>query len=127
MRAPVVEDLQPPSLNVGFLDVNPVVLHQLLVLVFYFHLLQKQANGDEIAILQRVTHLADIYGHWYIQGMDEFLNGHRREEIISIEAPLLSGSIVPAYRNNAAALAVDAGHVEVGNDLTSHREHFLGH
>src|SRR5207302_4590757 len=60
IRTPVIEDLQPASEHVGFLDVYPVVLNSAgwVLAVFHTELLHQQTHRNEVAVLQIAAYLA---------------------------------------------------------------------
>src|SRR6185312_16078673 len=127
MRTPVVEDLQPASFDVRLLDVNPIVFHQMLVVFLYLHLLEEESHGNEIAVLQRVAHFANVRRNGNVEGMDKFFNWHGGEEIIALETPLLTGCIDPADAQYLVPSAVNARDTEICDDLTTHGLYFSRH
>src|ERR1700722_12444131 len=62
VRTPIVKDLQPPNQYIRLLNIDPVVLQSTAVGFADGQLVHQEADRNEVAILQAVSHFPDRHG-----------------------------------------------------------------
>ena len=128
VRAPVVEDLQAADHDVGFLNIDPVVLDQLAGPAFVLHhqFLDQQSHGDEVAIEQRIADFPHLPGHIAIEAAHQVFDRHGREQVLAPEVATLSIRGYPADTAHAIPLHQKLVDVEAGDDFSTLRSDFAG-
>jgi len=113
-----VEDLQAPDLDVGLLDVDPVVGQALFAAEP--ETAQEQADGDEVSVDEAFRHVPHGVWHGRSHGANEIDHGHRRHDVIGAEHEARAGAdVFDDGRGDPRPVGLEADDASVKADLSS--------
>ena len=125
---PVVEYLQPPYLDAGLLHVDPVVRNQVQRRFRNRRRQQppvKQADGDEVAILEPASHVAHARRRLRRESEHQIAYRHRGHELVRFVEPFFPVRHAHARGTDAPALVLQARHRRLEHDRHAERTQFF--
>src|SRR4051794_32056590 len=87
---PVIEYLKASKQDIGFLDVNPVVLQWRAIWLSELELVCEQTDGDEVAVDETFADLSNFRRNRNRETANEVLDGHGGKEVVALQSGTLA-------------------------------------